>query len=359
MRIDTRRTNQAPFLDASSSSPPTAQQRSASAPEPGPSPGALALLRGTSDTPAASVVVASRAAGAPLTLSAPERGPGINAPGAAVPGADTPGAPGDVAPGPLQPLANVVTGTFDFTVDVVTGCYDALAGVGHAAKDAVLGVFAGLWCLVRGDFEGAYDNLRRGLTSVVQATFDTPVMLLGKTTSAVQTAFGIEPPGRAPNQDELVELRKVFGDSIDFDRVLIKEGEAGLFTLGSRPFVLGNTIYMKDVQSPDVLVHEMVHVWQHQQGGTDYISGSLFSQALLGTNATYGLEGRVPDTPWSELGVEQQAMFIQRAYSAGAFEHQPPMFPSTQAAFPGVTLSALNAYLASAVERLRSGRGAP
>jgi hypothetical protein len=57
----------------------------------------------------------------------------------------------------------------------------------------------------------------------------------GKAISAIQTLVGLEPVGRKLTDDEITELRKVYGDTIDYSKVRIKEGDAGLFSLTGGP----------------------------------------------------------------------------------------------------------------------------
>ena len=80
---------------------------------------------------------------------------------------------------------------------------------------------------------------------------------------------------------------------------------------------MGNTIYMKDVKSFDVLVHELTHVWQFQNGGNDYMLKAGWAQF---TNWLGGNDTRVAydwtrdiDRGWAALNAEQQAHLIQDA----------------------------------------------
>ena len=54
-------------------------------------------------------------------------------------------------------------------------------------------------------------------------------------------------------------------DSIDYSKVRIKEGSAGLFSASGRPFTHGDTIYVPPKWLPldaSTLTPEMAHVWQ-------------------------------------------------------------------------------------------------
>jgi hypothetical protein len=239
------------------------------------------------------------------------------------------------------------------------GAYGTVVGVVRGAIEAGSGIVGGLRQCAQGDFRGGLTRLGTSLLWPVQSAVDRTLMMAGSTASALQTLAYLEPPGRKLSEAEIAQLRTIFGDGIDYRQVRIKEGNAGLFSLNRRPFVHGNTVYLKnDGNSPTTLAHEMVHVWQHQNGGTDYMSKSLAAQAIDGRGA-YDWRRSVPGTPWRELGPEQQAAFIQTAFAQQAFDQNPPAFPSGFPRPNGVSLDQLNAYLVEALAELRQGHGAP
>src|SRR4029078_12655346 len=106
----------------------------------------------------------------------------------------------------------------------------------------------------RGDFGDGFKDIGGGLfRATVEAEIDATLIDLRQKISAVQTVFHAEEPSRGLNDAEIAQLRKVFGDEVDFSQVRIKEGPAGvahLFDQG-RAFTNGNTIYMeKDASDP-------------------------------------------------------------------------------------------------------------
>ncbi len=140
-----------------------------------------------------------------------------------------------------------------------------------------------------------------------------------------------------------------------YSSVRIKEGNSGLFTAAKQPraFTHGNTIYIPPDDLPltdDLLVHEMAHVWQHQNGGTDYMSEALWAQNVGdGYNFKKGIdEGK----SWSELNPEQQAQLLQQAQLSGFFN--PP--PGKRFEFKGTDYTD---YLLVALKQVRAGKGAP
>lgn len=169
----------------------------------------------------------------------------------------------------------------------------------------------------------------------------------GNAISALQTVTGLEPAGRSLTDRETRLLRKIYGDSIDYPKVEIVEGGAGVFSINPRPFALGNRIYLKDrTQNDAVVIHEMAHVWQFQNGGTNYMSESLVSQ-VMGKGYDWSLS--VPETPWKALEPEQQAQLLEDAARAGFFD------TGTFSPHPPAVVD----YLKKAMVEVRAGRGAP
>ena len=178
-------------------------------------------------------------------------------------------------------------------------------------------VAGGFGKLARGDLSGLQDIAigMAGANGLDQ--FHALARLTMDTISAVQTATGLEPIGRPLRQDEIEGLRKVFGDTIDYSKVTIKEGDAGIFA-GDRPIAMGNTIYMKNDRSFETLVHEMTHVWQFQNGGNDYMlkaGWAQFSNWVQGndTSVAYDWTRDIKEKGWAGLNPEQQAHLIEDA----------------------------------------------
>jgi hypothetical protein len=111
------------------------------------------------------------------------------------------------------------------------------------------------------------------------------------------------------------------------------------------------------------LVHEICHVWQLQNGGTDYLSKSLWWQYRLGGDA-YNWRRSVPATAWSDLESEQQAAFLEDAIRGrGFFDPTSPCYERFEfAACTTLTVTtpatALDVYLVESLQLIRSGIGA-
>jgi hypothetical protein len=237
-------------------------------------------------------------------------------------------------------------------LDVSTGLF---VGVGEGLRDFSAGVCN---IVLGGNVGSGVKDMGVGLfDATVRNVVDESIIAGTRAISAVQTVTHLEEVGRSLNDGELAELRKVFGNTIDYSKVRIKEGDAGIFDLNDRPFTPGNTIYMKmDASNPawtQTLVHEMSHVWQYQNGNANYLSGSLLAQATQGETAAYRwADGAAEGKSWSQLGPEQQATLVEAAYVQGFFDdpaHAPVVFEGRD----------LTDYVRAAVDQMRAGVGAP
>jgi hypothetical protein len=118
---------------------------------------------------------------------------------------------------------------------------------------------------------------------------------------------------RALTPDELSAARAVFGDAIDWDRVRI-------YPRGFTPFQprnvavtpLGAVHFRRADFRPDFsgrwsdmawLIHELVHVWQHQTGVPVLLRG------LVERRYHYGVLD--PAKPFARYGIEQQAAIVE------------------------------------------------
>ncbi|WP_174280208.1 hypothetical protein [Sphingomonas bacterium] len=116
--------------------------------------------------------------------------------------------------------------------------------------------------------------------------------------------------------DELVAARAVFGDAIDWARVRIH-------ARGFTPFQprrtavtpLGAVHFRREDWRPDFsgdwagmawLIHELVHVWQHQQGQW------VIPRGLWERRYRYGALD--PARPFARYGIEQQAAIVEDWY---------------------------------------------
>lgn len=150
---------------------------------------------------------------------------------------------------------------------------------------------------VRDVRDGARQILRGQGKMYIQTPADFAAMLLLGGADSLQTLVGLENIGCSLNYAEVRLLQSIFGHSVVLEIIKIKEGYAGIYNLGEdrdaqnnttyldnqRALTRGNTIYMKsNIPGSNLwnstLVHEITHVWQNQNGGTDYMSEALYAQ---------------------------------------------------------------------------------
>ncbi|QSQ11533.1 hypothetical protein [Myxococcus landrumensis] len=240
---------------------------------------------------------------------------------------------------------------------LLTGVVSASRGVGHGLRVVPTEVARGLVLCVRGRVREGRFRLRRGLWRLAQLPVDVVLMLLGRVVSATQVLSGVEPPGRGLTGFEVALLRPIFGTSLDYAAVRLKEGPLGVLGISGRAFVHGDTVFIPPrLRATDMglLVHELTHVWQHQHGGTAYMSAAIAAQL---TGDGYNWRNAVKKgLRWEELNPEQQAQLIEDAARCDLIH--PGRELSAHARSRGWSEAALP-LLEEALASLRAGRGAP
>jgi hypothetical protein len=239
---------------------------------------------------------------------------------------------------------------------LLTGVASASLGVARSVGVVLSSLAGGAAQCARGRPRDGLPRLGRGLTRVAQLPADVVLMLAGRVLSAVQVLAGVEVPGRRLTDDEVTRLRPIFGESLDYARVRVKAGRLGLLGLSGRAFAHGNTVFVPGRGGLDfgLLVHELTHVWQHQHGGTAYLSAALAAQWVgdgYDWRKAVGHQLR-----WAQLNPEQQAQLIEDAALAGLIPPTVPLPP--RARLKGWTEAALP-LLDEALDSLHTGRGAP
>jgi hypothetical protein len=249
---------------------------------------------------------------------------------------------------------------------VAVAGHQVLEGDNNAMKGAYKDLAEGADDMNQGAgkaLKGAYDfmtnpvgseNFKDGFSGVLHGTgrfkrgldkffFMTPLdygLTRGlKNISGFQTMSFMESLGRTLNSVEISELQKVFGSSVEYGIIRVKTGYAGVLSMGrgsgglsltqnERAITIGNTIYMKSTPPNNwmsVLVHETTHVWQNQNGGTDYMIEAFWAQEIAGAGYDYKNEVLAQNPkPWSMLNPEQQGQLIQDSYTSGFLVNGQP-----------------------------------
>ena len=133
------------------------------------------------------------------------------------------------------------------------------------------------------------DGLSRFGIGLVKLELQTPLdagfMLIGAEIDRFQTLVNLENIGRSLNAVEKVLLMSIFGGSILYDEIIIKEGYAGIFNVGDnngftltdnqRALTRGNTIYQTLVFLSQT---EVILKWYLFQQTTEFVcyAGTTF-----------------------------------------------------------------------------------
>ncbi len=212
---------------------------------------------------------------------------------------------------------------------VVAGLLNVVGAVITGVTGIVGGVPAGVIRIVGGLVVWDRRLVVRGAAGAGSSIAGAVVLLAGTVVAFVQRLVGAEAPARPLSPDERATLRTVFGGSLSYLNVRVVQGRSGAFGANQRPFTLGNTIYLKGVdlsERPDVLVHEVVHVWQYQHEGPRYTTDALGAQVLYGYRGrgAYDWEAEVSRgrASWTEFNKEAQGSFIQEVWRTGK-DHTP------------------------------------
>lgn len=210
---------------------------------------------------------------------------------------------------------------------VVSGAFELFATAVQAIIDLAMGLVAGTIRLVVGGIGGllAWDGklALRGLGDLASNLAGSVVLLAGKALALAQALLFMQRGERALTSSEREMLKPVFRGSVALYNVRLVEGFAGLFSVNSRPFTLGNTIYMKDYNPAtnlETLVHECTHVWQFQNVGVRYATDALWAQATIAGQGEYVWEDEPArgNTRWEDFNREAQAALVEDIWQLGS-----------------------------------------
>ncbi|MBK8054309.1 MAG: hypothetical protein IPK35_13850 [Saprospiraceae bacterium] len=123
---------------------------------------------------------------------------------------------------------------------------------------------------------------------------------------------------RGLNNDELTLARRIFGNAIDYSKIRIDDkAKIGIETV-ALAYVSFNTINYYQKIKKEILVHELVHIWQYQIYGSVYIGRAFKAQKSKEGYDYGGIEnlykvmlnkGRLMD-----FNFEQQAEIVEDYY---------------------------------------------
>ncbi|MCP5467799.1 MAG: hypothetical protein H7A32_00845 [Deltaproteobacteria bacterium] len=190
----------------------------------------------------------------------------------------------------------------------------------------------------------------------------------GQIVLTVKEIFQQSLDSRGLNSEERAILEPIFGNSIDYDAVKIKTGDAGSFFSDSNAGIAhGNNLIMHanketvgQERYEEILVHEMVHIWQYQNFGVGIFGTSVVDQSINSTEESRDWTKAAPEKGWNQLKAEQQAELIEQLFFSGYFDEPLPenrtFFFDTNGDGQDEDLTA---YAAAAMESLLRGEGKP
>jgi hypothetical protein len=109
----------------------------------------------------------------------------------------------------------------------------------------------------------------------------------------------------------------IFKDSIDWDNIRLNS--RSLAARGFKvAFVSFHTVHFGDRLSDDILIHELVHIWQYQNFGSAYIVRALHAQSTKAGYKYGGLLTLHEKSNLTDFNFEQMAEVIRDAYLNGS-----------------------------------------
>lgn len=226
---------------------------------------------------------------------------------------------GDVLGG-IPVIGGILEGVFDWAGSVISGVFDFVGAVVKGVFGIIGGVIAGVIRIVGGILSLDGGLIVKGLLDIVSGVAGAIILIVGKAISLVQTVFLLQKPERRLTREERALLKRVFRESVALYNVRLIEGWAGIYSVNSRPFTLGNTIYLKDhvtSAEPELLVHEVTHVWQYQNTGARYASDAIGAQWFVDNAYSWEDEIARGNDDWVEFNLEAEAAFLEDIYTDG------------------------------------------
>ena len=166
---------------------------------------------------------------------------------------------------------------------------------------------------------GVLKRIGKGLQDIVTPIAGRVIVSGGSAIGLIQSITRAQGSARALTDEEKAVLTRVFQNSLDYSVIRMVEGKAGIFSMNKRPFVLGNTIYIKKYASrTGTVVHEATHVWQYQNTGSRYVCDALGAQFFV--QNPYSWEKEIDErgkNNWSDWNAEAQAEIFKDIWEKG------------------------------------------
>jgi hypothetical protein len=197
-------------------------------------------------------------------------------------------------------------------VEIIGACVKGGFGISGGLLAGTLRIIAGITLLNAG-------QIIRGLKDTGAGISGGVVVAGGKSIAAFHYLFFLQAAKRRLTDQEIVNLKRIFKDSLAYYNIRLVEGRAGIYDVSTRPFAMGNTIYLKKrdiAENPGLLVHECVHVWQYQHLGARYAGDAIGAQWFLDDAYNWRKEFDKGKS-WMQFNKEAQAKFVETVYNNG------------------------------------------
>ena len=256
-------------------------------------------------------------------------------------------------------MSNVFKGVTNFGVDLAKGGFNAVRGIGLNLFKSANSAFSGISNIFSGNFTQGVKDIGR---SVIKTTLQTPIDAIIAGIGNPLLSIGAKSESLSDKQK--IIAREIFDESINLDSVRIKtvaNWVSGGFSSYARALVIGNDILVPQKQDlkglPDIhndqelFNHELTHIWQHQNGGTNYLTEALYAQGL---GDGYDIhKGLTEDKKFAELNPEQQGEMVKMIYQRKNLSRQQ----RASDCFPSDIVT--DSQIEEALYSIRNGLGAP
>lgn len=249
----------------------------------------------------------------------------------------------DAVSGLMEDVADILITVVSRPLEIIEIIGDGLAGALELMMD---GKYGQAGTLIRDLLVNSGKLALSTIPEVVAMVFSSMVVAADRLRGAID-----ERPLRV---EEAAYLWNVFGSSIDYEAInIVSGGTKDQWNMDAH--VVGNEIFLPDTLddgSPmfaddgsltpgglKLLCHEVAHVWQFQNFGTEYIGESLVRQFYDGDNDTYDWYHDV------EAGIEFVDMNPEKQAEVASIIGETFHSQVVQGLVPELTLAALNNVL--------------
>lgn len=217
-------------------------------------------------------------------------------------------------------VGRLLGGVVRWLGDIVSSGLTFVGATIKSVLNLAAGIVAGTVRVIGGIWSLDWSLIKKGLLGMAASVAGFILIFAGTFWAWVQSVIPLQWGKRRLTKQEEIILRRVYRRSVALYNVRIIEGFAGLYSLTSDPFTLGNVIYMKDhdpVAEPKLLVHECAHVWQYQHRGARYAADAVGAQWFIEDEYNWLREYNAGVRRWQDFNSEAEAEFLEDVYHEG------------------------------------------